>query len=38
MDMLVAHPFSASVTLVTSERSFGNLLPRLLLADWAKPR
>lgn len=39
MDILVAaHAFSASVTLVTSDRSFRQLKPRLRLADWSNPR
>ncbi|HMD08902.1 MAG TPA: type II toxin-antitoxin system VapC family toxin [Candidatus Acidoferrum sp.] len=39
MDMLVAaHAFSTGLTLVTSDRSFRNLRPRLLIADWSKPR
>jgi tRNA(fMet)-specific endonuclease VapC len=39
MDMLVAaHALSLSVTLVTSDRSFASLAPRLSLADWSKPR
>jgi len=38
LDMLVAaHAVSASLTLVTSDRSFRSLRPRLLLADWSKP-
>ena len=39
MDMLVAaHALSSGMTLVTSDRSFRNLRPRLPLADWSKPR
>ncbi len=39
LDMLVAaHAVSAGVTLVTSDRSFQNLRPRLTVADWTKPR
>lgn len=39
MDMLVAsHAVSTGITLVTSDRSFHNLRPRLSLADWSKPR
>jgi tRNA(fMet)-specific endonuclease VapC len=39
MDMLVAaHALSTGVTLVTSDRSFRNLRPRLPLADWSKFR
>ena len=38
MDMLVAaHAFASSLTLVTSDRSFRSLRPRLRLADWSKP-
>jgi|SRR5277367_6862240 len=38
MDMLVAaHALSANVTLVTSDRSFLNLTPRLPISDWSKP-
>lgn len=39
MDMLVAaHALSCGLTLVTSDRSFRNLGPRLHLADWSKLR
>lgn len=39
MDILVAaHALAAGLTLVTSDRSFRNLGPRLRLTDWAKPR
>src|SRR6266446_2680881 len=39
MDMLVAaHAFASGLTLVTSDRSFRSLRPRLRLADWSKPR
>jgi tRNA(fMet)-specific endonuclease VapC len=39
MDTLVAaHAFSTGLPLVTSDRSFHNLRPRLLIADWSKPR
>ena len=38
MDMLVAaHAFAAGLTLVTSDRSFRSLRPRLRLVDWSKP-
>ncbi len=38
MDMLVAaHAFASGLTLVTSDRSFRSLRPRLRLADWSKP-
>ncbi len=38
MDMLVAaHAFAFGLTLVTSDRSFRSLRPRLSLADWSKP-
>ncbi|SRR5579863_552583 len=38
MDMLVAaHALSSGLTLVTSDKSFRNLAPRLRLADWSKP-
>jgi len=38
MDMLVAaHAFAAVLTLVTSDRSFHSLRPRLRIADWSKP-
>jgi len=33
-----AHAFSTGLPLVTSDRSFHNLRPRLLIADWSKPR
>jgi len=36
MDMLVAaHAFASGLTLVTSDRSFRCLRPRLRLADWS---
>ena len=39
MDMLVAaHAFASGLTLVTSDRTFRSLRPRLRLADWSKPR
>ncbi len=39
MDMLVAaHAASAGVTLVTSDRSFHTVRPRLSLADWSGAR
>ena len=38
MDMLVAaHAFATGLTLVTSDRSFRSLRPRLRLVDWSKP-
>jgi len=38
MDMLVAaHAFASGLTLVTTDRSFRSLRPRLRLADWSKP-
>ena len=38
MDMLAAaHAFAAGLTLVTSDRSFRSLRPRLRLVDWSKP-
>ena len=38
MDMLVAaHAFASGLTLVTSDRSFRSLRPRLRIADWSKP-
>lgn len=38
MDMLVAaHAFAAGLTLVTSDRPFRSLRPRLRLTDWSKP-
>jgi len=38
MDMLVAaHAFATGPTLVTSDRSFRSLRPRLRLVDWSKP-
>jgi len=38
MDMLVAaHAFASGLTLVTSDRSFRSLRPRLRLADGSKP-
>ncbi|HTQ59430.1 MAG TPA: type II toxin-antitoxin system VapC family toxin [Candidatus Solibacter sp.] len=38
MDMLVAaHALSLGLTLVTSDRSFRHLRPRLQLADWSLP-
>jgi len=38
MDMLVAaHAFATGLTLVTSDRSFRSLRPRLRLTDWSKP-
>ena len=38
MDMLVAaHAFASGLTLVTSDRSFRSLRPRLRLANWSKP-
>jgi tRNA(fMet)-specific endonuclease VapC len=38
MDMLVAaHACGSGLTLVTSDRSFLSLRPRLRLADWSKP-
>jgi len=37
-DMLVAaHAFASGFTLVTSDRSFRSLRPRLRLADWSRP-
>lgn len=37
-DMLVAaHAFASGLTLVTSDRAFRSLRPRLRLADWSKP-
>ncbi len=39
MDMLIAaHARAAAATLVTSDRSFYKLRPRVSLADWARPR
>ncbi|MGB2622604.1 MAG: type II toxin-antitoxin system VapC family toxin [Candidatus Acidiferrum sp.] len=38
MDMLVAaHALSVGATLITSDRSFRQLRPRLRLADWSRP-
>ena len=38
MDMLVAaHAFATGLTLVTSDRSFRSLRPRLRLVNWSKP-
>src|ERR1700731_510328 len=38
MDMLVAaHAFATGLTLVTSDRSFRSIRPRLRLADWSRP-
>ncbi|PYT43476.1 MAG: hypothetical protein DMG45_06575 [Acidobacteria bacterium] len=38
MDMLVAaHALATGLTLVTSDRSFRSLRPRLRLVDWSKP-
>ena len=38
MDMLVAaHAVASGLTLVTIDRSFRSLRPRLRLADWSKP-
>lgn len=38
MDMLVAaHALATGLTLVTSDRSFRALRPRLRLVDWSKP-
>jgi tRNA(fMet)-specific endonuclease VapC len=38
LDMLVAaHAFASGLSLVTSDRSFRSLRPRLRLADWSKP-
>lgn len=38
MGMLVAaHALASGLTLVTSDRSFLSLRPRLRLADWSKP-
>ena len=38
MDMLVAaHAFATGLTLVTSDRSFRFVRPRLRLVDWSKP-
>jgi len=38
LDMLVsAHAFSVGAALVTSDRSFRHLRPRLTLTDWTKP-
>jgi len=38
LDMLVAaHAYAEGLTLVTSDRSFLSLRPRLRVADWSKP-
>jgi tRNA(fMet)-specific endonuclease VapC len=38
MDMLVAaHAFASGLILITSDRSFRSLRPRLRLADWSIP-
>src|SRR5438132_13787754 len=35
--VVAAHAFATGLTLVTSDRSFRSLRPRLRLVDWSKP-